>query len=246
MAIFSSLLGGNTLYYPGCMIKAVLPKVEENYRHILKKMKVDFIELPDKELCCASPVINAGFATDARNVMKQNLELFRAHGINRIITPCPACAYTFKEEYKNKLGKEWTIQTEHITETFETAISKGKLKLNKVFGKVTFHDPCYLARYQRIIAPPRKILSKVAAEVVEMRLNGLETFCCGAGGGVKANFDDQANVSGQARIEMAVETGAEILTTACPMCYQHLKDAAKDQIKVLEFSEVIIKAMNES
>jgi len=243
MAILNSILGGNTLYYPGCLIKAVLPEVNDAYRTLLRRSGIDFIELAEKEVCCGSPVINTGFTKEARQLAEKNLAIFESHGIKRIITPCPACAYTFTEEYKKQLGDRWKIKVEHATDTLFAAAQKGRLKLKMIYKTATYHDPCYLSRYQMSITVPRELIKLIAHKYVDMENSGKDTFCCGGGGGVRATNPKQAQLVGKARIQMALETGAEVILNTCPMCYVQLKKHAENKILVTEISQSLLEAM---
>jgi len=244
MAILDSILGGNTLYYPGCLIKAALPEVNDAYRMLLRKSGIDFIELSEKEVCCGSPVINTGFTKEAKKLAENNLLIFESHSIKRIVTPCPACAYTFKEEYKKQLGNRWKIKIEHTTETLLTAAQKGKLKLKKIYKIATYHDPCYLSRYQLSVTVPRELLKLITHKYVDMQNFGKDTFCCGGGGGVRATNPKQAELIGKARILMALETGAEVILNTCPMCYVQLKKHAEGKIQVTDLSQSLLEALS--
>lgn len=248
MSIIDSILGANTLYYPGCLIKAALPDVNDAYREILKRIRVDFIELEDREVCCGSPVLNTGFTKEAHKLSLQNLDLFESHSVKRIVTPCPACAYTFSQEYPKALGEKWTIKVEHMSDLLLTAVKSRRLKLKKIYKTATYHDPCYLSRYLQSTAAPRELIKLYAEKYVEMPNYGKDTFCCGGGGGVRATNPKQADTVGTARIEMALEAGAEVIENTCPMCYVQLKSHAsatggKDNINVSELSLSILEAV---
>ena len=115
MGIFSWLANskGNTLYYPGCLLKAVYPEKIENYKKIFNKLGIDFILIPD-EVCCGLPVLNAGYKKDARKLANRNFEIFKEKKIRKIITSCPSCYHTFKSVYP-ELVKDWDIVVEHAT-----------------------------------------------------------------------------------------------------------------------------------
>lgn len=243
MSILDSILGSNTLYYPGCLIKAVLPDVDNAYREILTRAGIDFIELADREACCSSPVLNTGFVADAKRLALQNLELFKSHSIKRIVTPCPACAYTYSAEYPKILGAKWSIKVDHASDVLLAAFQKGKLKAKKIYKKATYHDPCYLSRYYKSTKSPRELIGFYSRGFAEMQNSGKDTFCCGGGGGVRAVDPKQAEIVGTARIEMALETGAEVIENSCPMCYVQLKKCAGDKIEVSELALSILKAI---
>jgi len=110
MKIFEKILGGNTLYYPGCLTKFVAKELKEKYEKILRKIGIDFIELSELEKCCGSPALKAGYLEDFKKLAEENLKIFKDHSVKKIITNCPACAMTFKIEYSKALGKEWNIE----------------------------------------------------------------------------------------------------------------------------------------
>jgi len=237
MAFLGKLFAGNTLYYPGCLTKTVAKDLLENYKKILTKIGIDYIMLNDLEVCCGSPVLNAGFKEDARKLAEKNLAVFHDHGIKKIITACPACYKTFSQDYP-KLLRKWDIEVEHITITIARAIKEGKLKPREIKKSMTYHDPCHLGRHSGIYEEPRQIILATGAKLKEMELNKELAFCCGAGGGVMANHPELANSIAKERIEMAEKSGADELVTCCPMCYINLKNNSK-KMKVLEFSQLL-------
>jgi heterodisulfide reductase subunit D len=239
MAIFGKLFSGNILYYPGCLTKTVAKDLLENYKKILTKIGIDYIVLNDLEVCCGSPILNAGFKEDARKLAEKNFEVFKAHGVKKIITACPACYKTYSQDYP-KLLKKWDIEVEHITMTLSKAIKEGKLKPKQIGKSMTYHDPCHLGRHCGIYDEPREFLKATGAELKEMELSKELAFCCGAGGGVSANHPELAAAIAKERVSMAEKTGADELVTCCPMCYYNLKDNSK-KMKVREFSQLLVE-----
>jgi len=120
--LFDKLFGSNTLYYPGCLTKFVALDLLENYRTILRKLDIDFIELKELEVCCGSPVLKAGYADDFKNLAEKNRAVFKEHSVGKIITNCPACAVMFKKEYPKVLGERWDIEVEHVTQVVSEAL----------------------------------------------------------------------------------------------------------------------------
>ncbi|MEM5766605.1 MAG: (Fe-S)-binding protein [Candidatus Aenigmatarchaeota archaeon] len=231
-------LSGNILFYPGCMMKFVTKKQNENYKKILKKIGLDFIELKELEVCCGSPVLSAGYLKEAKRLAEKNLKTFKEHSVKKIITPCPACFRIFSQEYP-KLIKGWDLKVEHIIQTIAKAIDDGKLKLMKRKIKVTFHDPCHLGRYCGIYEEPRKIIIS-KAELKEMGMVREQSLCCGGGGGVRSNYPELAKEMAKERLKQAEQTRAQILVTSCPLCFVQLKEASENsKIKVVEMSEFI-------
>ncbi len=233
----------NVLYYPGCLTKFVGKDIEENYKKILSKIGVDFIQLKDLELCCGSPVLNAGHQKEAEEIARKNFKIFREHGITKIITACPACFKMFAKEYP-KLVKDWDIEAEHITMTLSKALKDKKLKLEQIDAEVTYHDPCHLGRHYGIYKEPREIIKSTGAKLMEMRLNRENAFCCGGGAGVRTNYPLLSSSAAKERAKMAKDTKAKILITTCPMCFYNLKENA-DGIEVMELSQFLKSSVEE-
>lgn len=241
MGLFDMLGGGNTLYYPGCLTKTVLPDIEENYKTILRKLGVDFIMLGEKEFCCGSPPRSQGYDKDVKDLALKNRDAFKAHGVKKVITSCPTCHSVLKT-YKDTI--DWDIEIEHLVMTIEKGL--GKTKFPRYEGlKATYHDPCHMGRYSGIYEQPRKILKSLGLELVEMKYSKERAICCGGGGGVRANYPEMAKVVSEDRVKNALETGADILVTPCPMCYICLKEAAKD-IEVYELSQLLVGMKKEN
>jgi len=242
MKILDKILGGNILYYPGCLTKFVGKDLKENYEKILRTIGIDFIELKEKEVCCGSPALNAGYKKTAEDLARKNYHVFKEHRVTKIISNCPACFKTFSQDYPLLL-KEWDIKVEHASQTIYKSIQEGRLKLKKKIEKiVTFHDPCYLGRYMSIYEEPRKILEFLGCKIVEMKFNRKNSFCCGGGGGVQSNYSELANSIAKERIQQALETKAEILVTTCPLCYYHLKRNS-EEIQVFELSQLLVQCI---
>jgi len=223
----------NTLFYPGCVIRHAAPYLEQNYEQILKKLGVEFVKI-DEFVCCGSPVINAGYKEDFENLKKKNMELLDRYGISTIITPCPGCARMFTQDYNLK---DEGIEVLHITQV----IAKKLDKINDLFKKgnapkVTYHDPCHLGRHLGIYDDPRKIIIAAGYGLEEFEKKREKAVCCGAGGGMKANFPETANKIAQDRIKGAK---TKLITTTCALCYLHLKENAPKDTEVKELSQLI-------
>lgn len=245
MEILDKLLARNILYYPGCMTKFVLKDLEKDCEKILRKCGIDFIKLKDLEVCCGSPVRNAGYASDFETLARKNFDILKQHGVRKIISNCPACFKTFKQDYPEVLHG-WNIEVEHLTQTIWQAIKKGKLKTKKPANtKITYHDPCHLGRYTGVYDEPREILKFLGYNLVEMEFNKADAFCCGGGGGVKANYPKLADKIAKERISQALKTGTKLLVTTCPLCYACLKEAGKNKIKVMELSSLLIQRIKD-
>lgn len=231
---------GNTLYYPGCLTKFVAKDLMENYQELLRKCGEDFIILPEKEKCCGSPVLNAGFTADFRKLAEDNLKIFNEYNVKKIITGCPACFEMLSHKYPEVLSDKWGIEVEHMTTYLLRQIKSGKLKLPELKITATYHDPCHLGRYGGIYEEPREILKELGVDLREMALNREFAFCCGAGGGVQSNNKELAEKIAAERVSQAIDTEAEYIITPCPMCSYNLKNGAGDKMKVVEFSAALL------
>jgi len=234
MKILKKIFRGNTLYYPGCLTKFALKDIQDNYEDILKREGIDFIKLTDKELCCGSPVKNAGGEKLFKQAARKNLKIFKEHGVDRIITNCPACALVFKEDYKKLLGDEWNIGVLHMTEI----ISRKTLKGIQEEGTVTYHDSCHLGRGLKLYDEPRDIIKKTGLKIKEMDLTREKSYCCGAGGGVKTNNPELSQRIAGDRGDQVRKTKAKRLLTACPMCHAQFRENKKG-FEVKELSEIL-------
>ena len=238
MKFLDKILGGNTLYYPGCLTKFVAKDLEEKYQKILRQNGIDFITLSELELCCGSPALKAGFSADFKKTAQKNMKIFKDHGVTKIITNCPACFMVLKKYYREALEEDWDIEVEHISQTIVKSKKIENLKIeNSRRRRVTYHDPCHLGRQMGVYDEPREVIKSLGYKISEMDLNQKNSFCCGGGGGVQSNEPDLANKIAQDRVKQAKKTGAKTLCTACPLCFLHLKENAKG-IKVKELSEL--------
>ena len=239
--IFKGLNKGNTLYYPGCLSKTVLKAEVENYKKILTEIGVEFIMLPN-ELCCGSPVINAGYESDARTLAKKNFKIFKEHNIKKIITNCPACYKTFKEDYP-KLVPGWNIEVEHTVTTILRYMRKKDIDYDKR-ERVTYHDPCHLGRHSGMYDEPREIIARLGFELIEMKDNRENALCCGGGAGLKTNNPDLAGKISRERIKQAKNITVTRIITPCPLCFAHLDENALKDIEINELSYFVAKGLN--
>jgi heterodisulfide reductase subunit D len=235
---FLKNIGKNTLYYPGCMTKFVLKSEMNNYKQILTKISIDFITIPE-EMCCGSPVLNAGYKQDAINLAARNLEIFKKYNIKKIITNCPACFKFLGKDYK-ELNENWDIEVEHTVTTILKYLRKKNIRI-PIKEKITYHDPCHLGRHSQMYDEPREILQRLGYQVIEMRNNKQDSLCCGGGGGLKANNPELANKIAKQRIDQAKKLGINKIITSCPLCFSNLLE--NSDIQVEEFSYFVAQAL---
>ncbi|MEM1988387.1 MAG: (Fe-S)-binding protein [Candidatus Woesearchaeota archaeon] len=216
-------------YFPGCLTEIKIPELKDNYLEICRILNIR-LELFDL-ICCGLPAVNAGnddFFLDEKR-KSQILE----ENIVKIYSNCPSCVFHLKEKNYN---------VDHILELIYEKLKVHK-KIRKLNMKVTFHDPCHLGRYLGKYDLPRDILRLIGCEVVEMKHNKENSMCCGAGGGLINNNPEVAKKIAKERMREAKDV-ANILVTACPLCYLHLKEVS-DNVEVYEISTLILKALKE-
>ncbi len=224
----------NTLYYPGCLTKKVLNTEFENYKEIFNKLKIDFILMPDDEVCCGLPVLNAGHKKEAKELAQKNLDAFKKRKVTKIITNCPSCYHMFNSVYPT-LIREWDIPAEHATITVLNALKKRKIKL-PTKEIVTYHDPCHLGRYSNIYEQPRKVIKRLGGEIIEMKNNRENSQCCAGGGGFRANYSLIAKKGAKLRTKQAPKKAKKIITP-CGLCYSQLSGADE---RAVEFSTYVL------
>jgi len=240
----------NTLFWVGCTGALVERNVNAtlSMTRVLKAAGVDFAVLGDAETCCGDPARRAGYEFQFQMMAEQNIEIFKSYNIKEIITTCPHCYNTIKHEYP-RYGGDFKVV--HYTELIADLIGQGKLKLtNELNSRLTYHDPCYLGRYNSVYMEPRRILQAIPkAKLEEMERSKDTGFCCGGGGGLMW-IEEQPGTTkiNQMRLEDALKTGAETVVTACPYCLQMFEDSIehkgiKDSLKARDLVELVEAAL---
>jgi len=213
---------------------------------LLKKLNTEFTMLGKDEWCCGSVMLRSGNKKVALEMMQHNVEAIRATGADTVITSCAGCYRTIKQDYPIYIG-ELGFKVMHTPEYVLEFIKSGKLSFKPMEKptKVTYHDPCHLGRHMDIYEPPRKVLQAIPGlELVEMVRTRQFARCCGSGGGVASGYKTLSNQMADTRLNDAMETSAEILTSACPFCTYALHSAAEranvsNKLSVIDFSELI-------
>jgi heterodisulfide reductase subunit D len=181
-------------------------------------------------------------------VAKHNVEAIKKMGAKKVLFACAGCFRTAKIDWPRLLGEELPFEVVHITEFLEDLIKQGKIKWEKSIDKtITYHDPCHLGRHVGVYDAPRYVLSHIpGVKFVEMdRIKEFQR-CCGAGGGVKAGIPDLAEGIAQSRVKDALETKADLLSSACPFCKRNLmdgRDSMKADIDVEDIIELVAQAL---
>jgi Fe-S oxidoreductase len=203
--------------------------------------------LGKEELCCGDSLRRLGNEYIFDRIAKENIKLFNEKGVKKIITQCPHCYSTLKNDYR-QYGIE--LEIIHHSELINNLLNEGRLKLKAVnSGNVLFHDSCYLGRHNDIYEPPRRALAAATgAAPAEMRRHHNNAFCCGAGGGRMWMENRAGKRIDIARVGEAMEENPDIICVSCPYCMTMFEDGVKEhgdgnKVKVLDLAEIVDKAL---
>src|SRR5690606_14510046 len=217
----------DVLFWVGCSgsFDDRAKKITKAFVKILNKTDVKFAVLGAEEGCTGDPAKRAGNEFLFQMQAMMNIQVLDGYEIKKIVTACPHCFNTLKNEYPGLGGKYEVV---HHTQFLKSLLDEGKLSIEggKFKGKrITFHDPCYLGRANQVYEAPRELIEKLEAELVEMKSCKQRGLCCGAGGAQMfkeaEKGDKEINI---ARTEQAIETKADIIAAGCPFCNTMLTD----------------------
>jgi Fe-S oxidoreductase len=218
-------------------------KVLRAFASILKKAGIRFSILGTEEQCTGDPARRIGNEYLYQTLAKANIETLNRYNVKRIVTACPHCFNTIKNEYKDFGG---TYEVFHHSQYIARLISEGKIKPSKEMNEtVTFHDSCYLGRWNNVYEQPRAVLESLPSiRMVEMKSNHDQSMCCGAGGGrmwMEETIGKRVNI---ARTAQALATNAGIIAASCPFCMTMMNDGVKakemtDKVKVMDIAELV-------
>jgi Fe-S oxidoreductase/nitrate reductase gamma subunit len=237
------------LFFVGCAgsFDERQKKVTRDIFKILKEGKVDFAILGTEEGCNGDSARRLGNEYLFQTLAQTNIDTFKKYNVTKVITQCPHCFNTIGNEYS-----QFDVQYEvvHHTQLINELIASGRIKLTEGTDQtVTYHDSCYLARYNDIIEAPREALKAVPKlKILEMPRNGKEGFCCGAGGGrmwLEEKIGQRVN---QNRVNEAAATGAEVVATGCPFCLTMIRDGINEtdrgeKMVAKDIAEIVAAAM---
>lgn len=238
---------GDVLYYVGCTAgyDHRLWEMTKSVAEIVKSAGVDIGYLGKKEVCCGGTVRGIGHPDIFERLAAINTDFFDKSGAHTVIYSCPGCLNTQKNAYSKIL--DINQRRMHAVELVAELIKEGKIPLHDVNAVVTYHDPCHLGRHCNVFDAPREILKSIpGVELREMQFIRENSWCCGAGGGVKTGFKDRAVDMAVRRLEQAEETGAEYIVSACSFCYQNLLDGiakSGSPLKMIDLMELVRRAM---
>lgn len=224
-------------------------KITKAVAKILHHCEVSFAILGQEESCTGDPAKRAGNEFLFQMMAMQNIQVLNGYEVKKIVTACPHCFNTLKNEYP-QLGGNFEVL--HHTQLINSLIQKGKIRMKEgeVFkGKrITFHDPCYLGRGNNVYEAPREVLQKLDAELVEMKRCKTNGLCCGAGGAQMFKEAEKGNKEVNVeRTEDALEVQPHFIATGCPFCNTMMTDGVKHfekehVIAVKDIAELIAEA----
>jgi Fe-S oxidoreductase len=239
------------LFFVGCVssFDKRNQRIAKALTKVLKAAGVAFFILGPKERCCGDPARRYGDEFLYQQLVEENLKTFERYKVKRIVTHCPHCFNTLKNEYPQFGGDFEVLHHSHL---IERLLGEGRLPLKRTVPQaLTFHDSCYLGRHNGTFDAPREAFrSATGRPVLEMEKNRDRSFCCGGGGGhMWMELDVEAQRINQLRFNQALDVKAETIGTACPFCVTMLEDAGKvldrEDVKVRDFVEILSEALDE-
>lgn len=240
------------LFWVGCAgsFDQRAQKITKAFATILHKVGIDYAILGKEEMCTGDPARRAGNEFMFQMMAYQNIQILNGYGIKKIVTTCPHCFNTFKNEYPELGG---TYEVLHHASFLQQLIDEGKIKMTEggqfKGKKITYHDSCYLGRANNIYEAPRKVLEALDMALVEMKRCRANGLCCGAGGAQMFKEEEKGDTRiNWERTEEAIDTNASIIAAACPFCNTMLTDGIKtkekeESIEVLDIAEIVAAAL---
>jgi heterodisulfide reductase subunit D len=240
------------LFWVGCAgsFDQRAQKITKAFATILNKLDINYAILGKEEMCTGDPARRAGNEFMFQMMAYQNIQILNGYGIKKIVTTCPHCFNTLKNEYPELGG---TYEVLHHASFLQQLINEGRIKMTgggQFKGKkITYHDSCYLGRANNIYEAPRQVLEALDVALVEMKRCRANGLCCGAGGAQM--FKEEENGATRVnweRTEEALATGANIIAAACPFCNTMMTDGVKtkekeESVEVLDIAEIVAASM---
>ncbi len=238
------------IYFVGC-VSSFSPrtfKIPRSIVQILQSAKVDFGLLGDDEWCCGFPLMSSGFAKDFEEFAAHNIERVNNTGARILVTACPSCYHMWSHVYTSAVKDvKMNFKVLHMVQYLCMLAKDGKIELNPLDSKVTYHDPCDLGRNSGIYDEPRDLIKMIpGVEFVELENNREYTTCCGGGGNVESIDTELSSNIASIKAKEIMATGADIVTTACQQCVRTIATALKKEkskIKAIDISQLILDSI---
>ncbi|MFQ5849654.1 MAG: heterodisulfide reductase-related iron-sulfur binding cluster [Candidatus Binatia bacterium] len=250
LRILSDTRQADYLYWVGCStaLNARNQNTARAFSRLLQQAGVDFAILGEEEHCSGDPARRIGNEYLFEMLARRNIKVLQAHKVKKIVTTCPHCFNTLKNEYP-QFGASFEVS--HHSQLLCELVGQGRLKPSGgLERKVSFHDPCYLGRYNDTYKEPREVISAVPrVQVVEMEQHRERGFCCGAGGGLMWMEEPSDQRINSRRATHALQTGSDTVSVACPFCMIMLEDGLKAKkserdVSVLDIAELLAATNN--
>ncbi len=247
--VMSDVSQAEYLYWVGCYgsFDERNKKVARAFVKLLQAAGLDFAILGTEEKCTGEPARRIGHEYLFQTLAQENVQTLKRYRFQKIITACPHCFNTIRNEYPQFDGR---FQVMHHTELLDELVRSGRLRVAREReDRITYHDPCYLGRYNDVYDPPRRVLRSVCrGELVEMHLSKSNGFCCGGGGGRVWMEEHEGRRVNQVRVEHAMEVNPDVLASACPFCLTMFEDGVKgkgvaDKIKTRDIAELVADSL---
>jgi heterodisulfide reductase subunit D len=240
------------LFWVGCAgsFDQRAQKVTRAFVEILNHVGISFAVLGNEEMCTGDPARRAGNEFLFQMMAYNNIQTLNMYEVKKIVTTCPHCFNTLKNEYP-ELGGQYEVISHAVY--LQQLIAEGKLKMKgggEFKGKkITYHDSCYLGRANGIYEAPREVLQSLDADLVELKRCRTNGLCCGAGGAQMFKEDEPGDVRiNLERTKDVLESGAQVVASNCPFCLTMLNDGVKlnekeEDIQVLDLAEIVVKSI---
>jgi Fe-S oxidoreductase len=238
----------DVLFWVGCTgaLEDRSLKVTQATAELMKQAGVNFGILGEEEICCGDPARRLGAEHLCLMTAMNNIQLFTGYNIRKIVTACPHCFNILKNEYA-RLGGQFEVT--HHSQFIAELLKENRLELDRaVEAVVTYHDSCYLGRYNDIYSQPRQVLGSIpGVTLTEMEQNRKNCFCCGGGGGRMWLEENTGQRISEMRLDHAIATRAGVMATACPFCLQMFEDATRSKeveksLKIRDIAELVMEA----
>jgi Fe-S oxidoreductase/nitrate reductase gamma subunit len=235
------------LYFVGCYASFDKRniKIASSFIKLCQAAGIKVGILGKEEKCCGDPVRKLGNEYLYQSLAAENIEVIKGYDVKKVVTTCPHCFNTLAKDYRD-LGLD--LEVEHYTVFLERLVTKSALKFRASSFDCTYHDSCYLGRYNDIYEQPRTLLHVAGAKIAEMVKSESESFCCGAGGGRILAEENLGERIANKRVDMVDETGASMVVSNCPFCLTMFEDGIKgvekeDTLVAKDIAEVLVERL---